>query len=338
MSIGLGQMTNKIYCFSASGYELANKLLEFMDGEIYYSKKSERPIRELVGEQWKLADNMIFIGATGIAVRYIAPHLIGKEVDPAVVVLDDVGKHVISLLSGHLGGANALAEKIAFEIGGTPVITTASDNRNFTGIDMFAQANNLEIEDLKSLIGVSSAMVDGELIGFYSEVDMKLDYENVIYLTSLENICGDLKAVVIVSSKKVLPELEVPTGVLRPKSINLGIGCRRDTDSEKLYDFVKSTLAELNISAKSVKAIGSIDIKSDEEAILHLGEEYKTGVVFFSADELSAVDHLFKGSDFVRETVGVGSVSATAATLLGGAIILEKKALDGMTISITKEI
>lgn len=338
MSIGLEQMTNRIYCFSASGYELANRLLEFMDGEIYYSKKSERPIRELVGEQWHSTDSMIFIGATGIAVRYIAPHLVGKDVDPAVVVIDDLGKHVISLLSGHLGGANALAEKIAFEIGGTAVITTASDNRNFTGIDMFAQANGFEIEDLKSLIGVSSAMVDGELIAFYSEVNVKLDYENVIYLTSLENICEDWKAIVIVSYKREIPKYEVPTGVLRPKNINLGIGCRRDTDSGKLSDFVKSTLKELNISEKSIKSIGSIDIKSDEQAILYLGEEYKTEVKFFSAEELSAVDHLFQGSDFVRETVGVGSVSATAATLLGGAIILEKRALDGMTISITKEI
>ncbi|NLY20313.1 MAG: cobalt-precorrin 5A hydrolase [Tissierellia bacterium] len=337
MSIGLEEMTN-IFCFSKSGYELSKKLQKFLGGNIYYSKDMDLSIDEALKGIWNSSESIVFVGATGIAVRKIAPHIKAKDVDPAVIVIDDTGEFVISLLSGHLGGANELAVRIAEEIGGTPVITTASDKRNIESVDLFAKRMNLYIEDLKSLIPISSLMVDGEKIAVYSEIVVKIGYKNVEYINDLAVLSDEVKGLIIISSDVSELDIDIPFCRLVPKNINLGIGCRKHTDSVEMREFILDTLSELNLSEYGIKNIGTIELKSDEVAIIDASKFFDSNLEIFSAEELSEVDNLFEGSEFVRDTVGVGSVSATSATLLGGKLLIEKKIRNGMTISVTKEI
>ena len=160
-----------VYSFTEKGKLLGEKLSGLEDDfiiEHFYNAKTAGGIRSLIPDDFKNRDALIFISSTGIAVRMIKDYIKDKTQDPAVLVIDDLGRFVISLLSGHLGGANALTEKIAKLLGAVSVITTASDGRNIEAVDLFAQKNNYAILSMKDAKIITSLMVDGKTIGFYS--------------------------------------------------------------------------------------------------------------------------------------------------------------------------
>ncbi|EGC76826.1 cobalamin biosynthesis central domain-containing protein [Treponema denticola] len=159
-----------VYSFTEKGNLLGEKL-SGLDSQIehFYNAKTAGGIRSLIPDDFKNRDALIFISSTGIAVRMIKDYIKDKTQDPAVLVIDDLGRFVISLLSGHLGGANALTEKIAKLLGAVSVITTASDGRNIEAVDLFAQKNNYAILSMEDAKVITSLMVDGKAIGFCSE-------------------------------------------------------------------------------------------------------------------------------------------------------------------------
>ena len=160
-----------VYSFTEKGNLLGEKLSGLEDDFIidhFYNAKTAGGIRSLIPDDFKNRDALIFISSTGIAVRMIKDYIKDKTQDPAVLVIDDMGRFVISLLSGHLGGANALTEKIAKLLGAVSVITTASDGRNIEAVDLFAQKNNYAILSMEDAKIITSLMVDGKAIGFYS--------------------------------------------------------------------------------------------------------------------------------------------------------------------------
>lgn len=160
-----------VYSFTEKGNLLGEKLSGLEDDFIidhFYNAKTAGGIRSLIPDDFKNRDALIFISSTGIAVRMIKDYIKDKTQDPAVLVIDDLGRFVISLLSGHLGGANALTERIAKLLGAVSVITTASDGRNIEAVDLFAQKNNYAILSMEDAKIITSLMVDGKTIGFYS--------------------------------------------------------------------------------------------------------------------------------------------------------------------------
>lgn len=327
-------MSLGIIAFTEKGRELAKRILNHTDGRLYTKETNPSSSREDFSKIWARHSEIIFIGATGIAVRYIAPHLVKKDEDPAVLSIDDQGRFVISLVSGHLGGANELASMIARIIDATPVITTASDSRGFTAIDLIAKENNLYIEDLSSITPITTMMVDGEELGYYSTVDIPMDYPKLKVFKTPQEI-QEVKGALLITEELI--DLELPHTILRPKNLHLGIGARRGVPFEKMLALVEETFKEHGISMHSIESMGSIDVKADEEGILRLAEHLDIPFKTFTKDELIPYENQCRGSDFVKQTVGVRSVSCTSALKLGGQLILDKNAQDGITISITKE-
>ncbi len=300
--------------------------------------------------QWTAAvfhenDALIFVGATGIAVRAIAPHVRDKTLDPAVAVVDEKGKYVISLLSGHLGGANDITLKIAEIIGAEPIITTATDINHRFAVDDWAKKNRLQISDMKLAKEISAAVLRGETIGVSSDYSIDGDLPEQLAYIGLDHRrdVGDAPVNRMTASPEIgfrvsIREDEDPfekTLRLIPKTVTVGMGCRKDIGFEAVEELFEKILNEHGISVKSVEKICSIDIKKDETALKQLAE--KLGVPFevFSADELDRLDGQFTASVFVNRVTGVDNVCERAAVLGSrGDLIAGKQALNGVTAAI----
>lgn len=333
----------KIACFSFTdrGNALGEKIKELSNIDIYQihhypNSQVAGGIKQLLKEIWHDYEGFIFISATGIAVRMISTFIEHKSFDPAIVVIDDLGKFSISLLSGHLGGANEIAKWIGEKIDAIPVITTASDNRGIDSIDMYAKTNNYFVEDMDTITKITSMMVNGKRIGLYTEEDAIIKYDNLVLINSLENVDSTIDGIIIVTSQKKVPPISVPFTILRPKNINIGIGCRKGIETKRIIESINVALSEINISTKSIKAIGTVEVKKDETGIIEAAKYFNCPLRIFTIDEIKEVEENFSKSQFVKDTIGVYSVSEPSAYLLGGKLIKEKSMHNGITISISK--
>ncbi|MDR7855772.1 cobalt-precorrin 5A hydrolase [Tissierella sp.] len=308
-----------------------------------YNKDIHGGIKGFLSSSWDEYDGFVFISSTGIAVRMINPYIKDKSIDPAIVVIDDCGRFSISLLSGHLGGANELSKWIGEMINAIPVITTASDNRNIESLDMFAQKNKYYIEDMEAIKNITAMMVNGKSIAFYSEEDKIIDYPNLQVLSLkdviLNEITSGVEGMIIISSANLEnQDNDIPIAYLRPKNINIGIGCRKGIEGRRIIEAIETTLGQVNLSDRSIKAIGTVEVKKDEKGIIEAAEYFNCPMKIFTIDEIKEVEDNFDKSQFVKDTIGVYSVSEPAAYLLGGNLIAKKAKYNGITISISKDI
>ena len=275
-------------------------------------------------------DAIIFIGATGIAIRSISPYVKDKFSDPAVLVIDELGRYVIPLLSGHVGGANELAEYIGGAINATPVITTATDINGVFAVDVFAKKYNLIISSRKLAKDVSAALLDKEPVDIDSDI-IEIDVSDIKKKLNPTDVKCELR--VRITDK--IYESNVLT--LIPKSIYIGVGCKKDTDAKEMLDFVKEVFISFGIDIRAIKSIGSIDIKKNEKAINELAKSLSVPFLTFSKEELNAVEGEFNESEFVRNTVGVGNVCERAVMIQCKKLISGKIARGGMTIAIGRD-
>ena len=275
-------------------------------------------------------DAIIFIGATGIAIRSISPYVKDKFSDPAVLVIDELGRYVIPLLSGHVGGANELAEYIGGAINATPVITTATDINGVFAVDVFAKKYNLIISSRKLAKDVSAALLDKEPVDIDSDI-IEIDVSDIKKKLNPTDVKCELR--VRITDK--IYESNVLT--LIPKSIYIGVGCKKDTDAKEMLDFVNEVFISFGIDIRAIKSIGSIDIKKNEKAINELAKSLSVPFLTFSKEELNAVEGEFNESEFVRNTVGVGNVCERAVLIQCKKLTLGKIARGGMTIAIGRD-
>lgn len=302
----------------------------------------KEPVAEWTGRRFDQVDGLIFIGAAGIAVRAIAPWLKDKMTDPAVVVVDEGGNYAISLLAGHVGGANRLARQTAEILGAEAVITTASDVQGKTAVDVWAAEHHLTISDRKLAKQAAAAVLDGEPVGCYSDypldVPMPEGYAKGefcrinLWITAKQRPDEDSMV------SWFQDEADSDGGILRliPKVLTVGIGCRRGVPKEQLEETLRSVLEQHNLDPAAVMRFASIDRKKNEEGICSLAEQWEVPFVTFSAEELERVEGHFSESEFVRRTVGVGNVCERAALLGAGAgsrLVVPKQAVDGVTIA-----
>lgn len=336
----------KIAClsFTYKGKEIGEKLKTLSEKGKYafhhYSNDEiEGGIKSLLDYIWKEYNGLVFISSTGIAIRMINSYIKNKTMDPAIVVIDDCGRFSISLLSGHLGGANELSNWIGKEIDATPVITTASDNRGIEAIDTFAKQNNYYMDNMKLVTKITGMMVNGKTLGFYSEDNKIINYPNIVIVKDLNNIPSEIEGLIIVSSEKLQTEnINIPYTFLRPKNINIGIGCRKGVEGKRIIEAVESAMEELSLSENSIRAIGTVEVKKDEEGIIEAARYFNCSIKIFTIEEIKNIEDKFEKSQFVKDTIGVYSVSEPSAYLLGGKLIKEKSKYNGITISISKEI
>ena len=301
-------------------------------------------LSEWMAEAVQDADAFVFVGAAGIAIRAIAPYVADKTKDPALVVVDEKGQFVIPLLSGHIGGANELAVRIAAEIGAQPVLTTATDVRGLFAVDVFAKKNDLWISDMKQAKMISARLVRGEKVGFYS--DLPLDGELPAELmqkdsqvdvdSSTEPVeTAEIGIVVSTYEKQVFAEQLL----LVPRCLTVGIGCKRGTPKEKILTAVQEVFANTGLSLQAICRIASIDLKKDEEGLIAAAKDCGVPFETFSAEALSAVEGDFSESSFVKGVTGVDNVCERAAVLgSGGDLLVRKTAGDGVTVAVAMTV
>jgi len=310
-------------------------------------------LRDFMGEMFEKYREIILVMSTGIAVRSIAPYVQSKLTDPAVVVLDEQGRFVISLLSGHIGGANALAEQVAKITGGQAVITTASDCLGLESVDMLAQRNHLIMESVEQVKKVTACLVNRKRVVLVNETNLRLQEDaSESNMNSWEEI--SLKEALVLFKKANPPEamiyvgyreepgvngLSIPVAKLRPKSLILGVGCKKNTAPERLRAAVARFFQQINITPLSLKAIATVDVKKDEPAILSLAEEMSLPLVIVGREEILSIENNFTCSDFVKKTIGVGCVAEPAAFIAsrGGSKIAPKTAFQGITFALYEE-
>lgn len=304
----------KRYCFEKKSDENAERFCD---------------IKKLTENIFEINNALIFICACGIAVRSISAHIKSKETDPAVIVVDDRGKFVIPILSGHIGGANRLSEIIAEIINAVPVVTTATDTGGKFSPDSFACANNLIITDIKMAKEIATTILDNEKIGLCSEYPCKNIPKEII-----ENV--DCSSGIFIScdlSKKPF----VKTLNLVPKNVVVGIGCKRNTTCEDIEKHFLKCLEKENIDINRVCKIATIDIKKDEKGLLEFCKEYKLSLCIYTARELMELAGDFSKSDFVLKQTGADNIcERSAVKCSGGRLIMHKTASNGVTVAIAE--
>lgn len=284
------------------------------------------------GEVFPHTNALVFIGGAGIAVRAIAPHLCGKGTDPAVLVLDEAGRFVVPILSGHIGGANALAEKLAGRLGACAVITTATDVNGVFSPDEWAAQRGCVIPDTREIKTVSAALLRGEPVGFHCDFPIEYPLPDGLIAE------GHSAHGIVVT---IEPGRQDFTNTLRivPKCVHLGIGCRKGVDTMQMEVFVRETLRAHGISADAVKCVSSIDLKKEEPALISLGKKMDRPFHVHSAEELNRAPGVFESSAFVKSITGTDNVCHRAAVLSGGdgRILIEKTTGEGMTLAAVSE-
>lgn len=276
----------------------------------------EESLQNWLANNWNHYERIIFVSATGIAVRMIAPFLREKYTDPAVVVLDEGGTYAISLVSGHLGGANELATVLAGYIGAIPVITTATDVEQQFAVDLFAKRNGLQITDPVLAKEVTSELLHGEPIGFYSEKPVEGKIPNGVVRVEKEEELRAFAYGIAISTDREKKSLE-SCAILKllPRDLVLGIGCRRGTTTEALLAAAKTAEQEGIFSIAEIGMIASIDLKAKEQGILELAALWQVPFLTFTEEELRQITDVSQESEFVRKITGTGNVCERAAIL-----------------------
>ena len=299
----------------------ACKTADFLPPHVTYTNE---PIQTFAEDGFKHYDGIIFIGACGIAVRAIAPWVKDKFEDVPVLVMDELSGVIIPILSGHLGGANRLAMMIAGEM----------DLHRKFAVDLFAADNDLKIENREGIAAVSAKILAGEDVTFSIEGDVGSDYRTVLKQLKMIPYEKNQNTDILISTQNDRKNGSI---VLRPKEYVVGIGCKRGTSFEKLDGFMKEVFEENGLDSGLICAVASIDLKRKEEGIHQISKRRKIPFVMLPAETLESIKGDFSSSEFVEKTVGVDNVCERSAALAGGRLIVNKTALDGVTIAVSEK-
>lgn len=336
-------------CFTLTGWQTGEMVKEGLEktghqAELfcksrYLPRSIKESTKDWAKEQFEKADGLIFMGATGIAVRSIAPYVQSKKKDPAVLVIDECGKFVISLLSGHLGGANELALQAAEILGAIPVVTTATDLHEKFAVDVFAKQNNCHIFRMKEAKEVSAALLAGKQVGFYSDFPWEGELpEGLIWWDGKEDK-GQTKPEIgiAVTIHKNCQPFQSTTHVV-PQAAVLGMGCRKGKEPESVESAALECLQKNQIYPEAIWCLASIDVKKEEAGLLALSEKLGIPFLTFSSEELLAVEGEFTSSAFVKQTVGVDNVCERSALKAAypGHIIQKKQGKEGVTTALAQ--
>jgi cobalt-precorrin 5A hydrolase len=316
-----------VYALTPQGAVLGRRLADALEGELFtpaalaaqYAAVGFDSLPALVAELFHERRAHVFVAACGVAVRTIAPHLRGKDVDPAVAVCDQEGRYAVSLLSGHLGGANELARRIAAVSGGAPVITTATDSLGLPSFDLIAKDLGLAIGNLAAVKHVNAALISGERIVIFDPGCWLARVEGLLsgrvdWVASPEELPFDAPGLVVDFREHRLGPRHL---ALRPKVLSVGVGCRKGASGAAVLEPVLAALEAKRLSPLSVRTLASIDAKRDEQGIYDAAAALGARTVFFSARQLRALSPPTP-SALVAKHMGVPGVCEAAAMLAAG--------------------
>lgn len=314
-----------VYALTPQGAQLGLVLARELGADLYLPRKLAAPgdtafdsLPALVAQTFHTHAGHVFVAACGIVVRAVAPHLRGKADDPAVVALDQDGRHVVSLLSGHLGGANELARRVAAVTGGTPVITTATDTAGLPSLDLLARDSGLAIENLDAVKTVNGGLLAGRVVQVFDPegfLAIPAEHSARFEWVAAPHLMEPDRPAAAVSWRKIA----VPSGtlVLRPRVVVAGVGCRKGVASSEIVSLVREAFAARGVAMKSLALLASIDIKSAEPGLLEAARELGVEILFYPAERLARVKTP-NPSAMPLKHVGVESVCEAAAMLAAG--------------------
>lgn len=302
------------------------------------------PTSNKVAELFQTSDSLVCIFSLGAVIRLVSPYIKDKKTDPAVVVIDDQAKFVISVLSGHIGGANQLTENIAEKLGGTAVITTAADVNKTIAVDLLGKEFGWEIEDDSTVTKVSAFMVNEEEIAVFQDAgnknwwSKKLPINVIIYSSFDELKKSQAKGFLIISDREISDEKILQNAVVyRPPTLVVGVGLHGDTTKETIREGLNDCLEKYKLNAKSVAKLVSIKKEKDVQGLIELGREMNVPVEYFEREELAQIE-IPNPSEMVQAFEGTPSVSEAAAIKSsGGRLVVEKQKFPpNLTIAIAR--
>ncbi|HMK44137.1 MAG TPA: precorrin-3B C(17)-methyltransferase [Dissulfurispiraceae bacterium] len=316
-----------VFYITRAAKELATQICSRIEGS-----EAVRFSAPAVKRRWTTGTQLVFIMATGIVVRTIAPLLDNKKSDPAVVVIDDSGNHVISLVGGHLGGANALARILAAALDATPVITTASDVAGLPALDIWARSKGLIIENPEILPPVMTRLVNEHRLRVFSDIDLDMPPE--FYCIPEYG-----QADVIISDRSFRTPPSPGQLILRPKDLVIGLGCNSGTPEEDIEAAIRSALKTGCFAFESILSVATIHRKAGEPGLVSFSARHNIPIVSFSANELNAVPNIGR-SETVFKATGAHAVSHPAALLAAGAewLLIEKLAFPNVTVAVARMV
>lgn len=329
-----------IVSVSKKGKNLAFDLKEKLnsDSTIIKTDLYHKNVKEIFPIVFQEYDAIIAVMASGILIRSIAPLLNSKVTDPAILNIDDNGNFVISTLSGHLGGANKLTNKISKLINATPVITTSTDVNKKLGIDILANDLFLSIDNTKEILFFNKAILEGKEISFTINPNKNFNYLFEYFHNNTLEINVSIFYSTKINTDEIHVKVEEHELILKEKKVVVGIGCRRGKSCEDIYNGLKKSLDEFNLDLSRVNMLTSAEIKKEEKGILKLSEKLNIPVNFVELDKLK----LFKSNDiqkseFVKSKFGIDGVCEPSALIMAGfnsKLIYKKTSYDGVTIAI----
>lgn len=303
--------------------------LKFQDSTIsvvWYEEQTSTKIAEL----FEKYDGLVCLFSLGAVIRLVASYLKDKKTDPAIIVIDDKANFVISVLSGHIGGANELTEEIAKKLGATPVITTAADVNKTIPVDLIGREFGWEIENESNVTRISALMVNEEKIGIYQDAGEKNWWKselpkNVTVYDSIEKLRqSDSKAYLIISDKTFDDEILKKSIIYRPQTLVVGIGLHGDTAKEKIIECLYSSLAKYQLSSKCITRLVSLKKPIDVQGLIDAAKQIKVPVEYFDRDDLAQIS-IPNPSEMVQAYEGTPSVSEAAAIKSSGGILVVEK-------------
>jgi cobalt-precorrin 5A hydrolase len=337
------------------GIEIARRIKEKMpEAEIYVPAKHNdggddiiwftEQSTELLGKLFTNYDSLICIFSLGAVIRMLAPYLRDKKSDPAVLVIDDRANYVISTLSGHLGGANALTRLVASFLNAKPVITTAADVNDTIAVDLVGRGFGWTIDNFENVTRVSAFMVNEERIAIYQEAGERNWWQgplpgNVTQVYNIEKIKSqEYKAALIISDRLLTDEEVINKSVIyRPKTLVVGIGLHWDTSKETIESGIRNVLKTNGLSFQSIRNIASINRKAKVKGLEEFSTQYNIPSEIYEKDELASVE-VPNPSLTVQRFEGTPSVSEAASLLSskGNLIIPKQKFPPDLTIAVSR--
>lgn len=332
------RQTTALYALGAPGAELCRRLAPKLNSVDVFlpvrharqdlNERSFESLHAILAENFRSYSGHVLVCAAGMAIRCFAPLMQGKDKDPAVVALDQHGKYAVSLLSGHLGGANDLASKVAQVLGGRAVITTATDNLGLPSLELEAKRLGMELENLSALAAVSGALVDGRKVALCDPGG---------WLSPVTSAQPELfRSVKPDQAEAMIQEPMVWVGwqslpkrdgwlILRPRCLALGMGCNRSTRAAELLDLADEALAKAGAAKSCLKTLASAEAKRNEPGLLEVARSLGVEPVFYAHDKLDLVE-VPNPSEAARRCLGTASVCEAAAILASnnGKLILNK--------------
>ena len=300
-------------------------------------------VGERLARAFEEAEGIVFVGAAGIAIRLAAPLLRSKTTDPGIVVVDEAARFAISLVGGHLGGANSLAGRVATAVGAQAVVTTASDLRGLPAFDLLARELGYDLPSLAGAKEATSALLDGRIVVVVCDseemerLEAALAGTSAVIIDAAEDgaLPTGTAAVVLVSDRSISFSEELPLLRLRPRRLRAGVGCKRGVSFNEVLGALRETCVECGFAVEALGSLATIDLKMDEPGLREAASALGLPLIAVSAEKLRAVD-VPNPSARVHELLGVESVAEAAALVEGGELVAQKSVKGRVVVAVAR--